>query len=53
MTGPALHHIPGRTKSLPPLRVGIGGPVGSGKTTLLEMLCKAMHPRYDLIAITN
>ena len=49
----ALHHIPHRTKSLPPLRVGIGGPVGSGKTTLLEMLCKTMRERYDLIAITN
>ncbi|MDL5030314.1 urease accessory protein UreG [Pelomonas sp. APW6] len=49
----ALHHIPGRRKSLPPLRVGIGGPVGSGKTTLLEMLCKAMRERWDLIAITN
>ncbi len=42
-----------RTKKLPPLRVGIGGPVGSGKTTLLEMLCKTMRTRYDLIAITN
>lgn len=49
----ALHHIPNRTKKLPPLRVGIGGPVGSGKTTLLEMLCKTMRDRYDLIAITN
>jgi urease accessory protein len=49
----ALHHIAHRTKSLPPLRVGIGGPVGSGKTTLLEMLCKAMRERYDLVAITN
>jgi urease accessory protein len=49
----ALHHIPNRTKSLPPLRVGIGGPVGSGKTTLLEMLCKAMREQYDLVAITN
>jgi len=49
----ALHHIPGRSKKLPPLRVGIGGPVGSGKTTLLEMLCKAMREHYDLIAITN
>ncbi len=48
-----LHHIPHRTKHLPPLRVGIGGPVGSGKTTLLEMLCKAMRDRYDLVAITN
>jgi urease accessory protein len=48
-----LHHIPHRDKKLPPLRVGIGGPVGSGKTTLLEMLCKAMRDKYDLIAITN
>ena len=49
----ALHHIKNRTKKLPPLRVGIGGPVGSGKTTLLEMLCKDMRARWDLIAITN
>jgi urease accessory protein len=48
-----LHHIKNRTKKLPPLRVGIGGPVGSGKTTLLEMLCKAMKSKYDLVAITN
>ncbi len=48
-----LHHIPHRTKRLPPLRVGIGGPVGSGKTTLLEMLCKAMRTRYDLVVVTN
>ncbi|MBP6020055.1 MAG: urease accessory protein UreG [Burkholderiaceae bacterium] len=47
-------HTPGtRTKKLPPLRVGVGGPVGSGKTTLLEMLCKRMSAHYDLIAITN
>jgi len=52
MTSP-LHHIPNRSKKLPPLRVGIGGPVGSGKTTLLEMLCKAMREQYDLVAITN
>ena len=48
-----LRHIPHRHKELPPLRVGIGGPVGSGKTTLLEMLCKAMRDQYDLVAITN
>ena len=48
-----MHHIPNRTKKLPPLRVGIGGPVGSGKTTILEMLCKAMREKWDLIAITN
>ena len=52
MTTP-LHHIANRSKKLPPLRVGIGGPVGSGKSTLLEMLCKAMRDNYDLIAITN
>lgn len=52
-TETALHHIPQRQKKLPPLRVGVGGPVGSGKTTLLEMLCKAMCKQYDLVAITN
>ena len=52
MTTP-LHHIANRSKKLPPLRVGIGGPVGSGKTSLLELLCKAMRDNYDLIAITN
>jgi len=52
-TRTTLHHIPGRSKKLPPLRVGIGGPVGSGKTTLLEKLCKAMRDKYDLVAITN
>ncbi|MHC1480418.1 urease accessory protein UreG [Frateuria aurantia] len=46
-------NLPARQKPLPPLRVGIGGPVGSGKTTLLEMLCKAMRERYDLVVITN
>ncbi|HEY8050316.1 MAG TPA: GTP-binding protein, partial [Ramlibacter sp.] len=47
---PSIAH---RTKRLPPLRVGIGGPVGSGKTTLLEKLCKAMRGKWDLVAITN
>ena len=42
-----------RSKSIPPLRVGIGGPVGTGKTTLVEMLCKKMRDRYDLVVITN
>ena len=50
---PLLHSIPGRRKRMPPLRVGIGGPVGSGKTTLLEMLCKSMRTRYELIVVTN
>ncbi|MBW4048381.1 MAG: urease accessory protein UreG [Proteobacteria bacterium] len=49
----ALHAVPNRSKHLPPLRVGIGGPVGSGKTTLLEMLCKAMRGNYDLVVVTN
>ena len=49
----ALHAIPRRTKKLPPLRVGVGGPVGSGKTTLVEMLCKAMRDRWDLVVVTN
>jgi urease accessory protein len=49
----ALHTIAHRTKKLPPLRVGVGGPVGSGKTTLVEMLCKTMRERYDLVVVTN
>jgi urease accessory protein len=48
-----LHSIPRRTKKLPPLRVGVGGPVGSGKTTLVEMLCKTMRAQYDLVVVTN
>jgi urease accessory protein len=48
-----LHNIARRTKRLPPLRVGVGGPVGSGKTTLVEMLCKSMRERWDLVVVTN
>ena len=48
-----LHAIARRTKTLPPLRVGVGGPVGSGKTTLVEKLCKAMRERWDLVVVTN
>lgn len=50
---PALHTIAHRTKKLPPLRVGVGGPVGSGKTTLVEKLCKTMRERWDLLVVTN
>ncbi|NYT63767.1 urease accessory protein UreG [Alcaligenaceae bacterium] len=50
---PSSSSAPLRTKSLPVLRIGVGGPVGSGKTTLLEMLCKKMSVKYDIIAITN
>jgi urease accessory protein len=53
MHASSLHSIPGRSKRLPPLRVGVGGPVGSGKTTLVEMLCKSMRGRYDLVVVTN
>ena len=53
MTTSALHSIPGRSKKLPPLRVGVGGPVGSGKTTLVEMLCKGLRDSYDLVVVTN
>jgi urease accessory protein len=42
-----------RTKKIPPLRIGVGGPVGTGKTTLVEMLCKVMRDRYDIVVITN
>jgi urease accessory protein len=42
-----------RTKKVPALRIGVGGPVGTGKTTLVEMLCKAMRDRYDIVVITN
>lgn len=48
-----ISQLPTRSKKLPPLRVGVGGPVGSGKTSMLEAICKAMHPEYDLVVITN
>jgi urease accessory protein len=35
------------------LRIGIGGPVGAGKTALLEHLCRNLHDRIDICAITN
>jgi urease accessory protein len=38
---------------MPPLRVGIAGPVGSGKTALIDALCKAMRADYQLAVVTN
>jgi len=35
------------------LRIGIGGPVGAGKTALMEHLCKVLHGRCEICAITN
>ena len=48
-----LHHIAHRSKRLPPLRVGVGGPVGSGKTALVERLCKTLRQDYDIAVVTN
>ena len=41
------------TKSKPPLRLGIGGPVGSGKTAFVRSLCMALKDRFDIAVITN
>jgi len=38
---------------LPPVKVGIGGPVGSGKTALLDVLCKRMAGRHRIAVVTN
>eukprot|EP01036_Dinobryon_divergens_P038425 gene38425-50452_t len=47
----ALHHIAHRTKKLPPLRVGIGGPVGSGKTTLFNSILGQISPDAGAIEL--
>ena len=39
--------------ALPPLRVGIGGPVGSGKTALTLALCRRLRDRVNLAVVTN
>ena len=44
---------PRRSKKLPALRVGVGGPVGSGKTHLTWALCTALRERYNVATITN
>lgn len=38
---------------MPPVKIGIGGPVGSGKTALLDTLCKRLRDRYHLAVVTN
>ena len=38
---------------MPPVKVGIGGPVGSGKTALLDVLCKRMAGRHRIAVVTN
>jgi urease accessory protein len=40
-------------QKIPPLRVGIGGPVGSGKTALTLALCRAMRERHEIAVVTN
>jgi len=40
-------------QKIPPLRVGIGGPVGSGKTALTLALCRAMRDRHEIAVVTN
>src|SRR5215831_17583831 len=38
---------------MPPVRIGVGGPVGSGKTALVDALCKRMRDAYKLGVVTN
>jgi urease accessory protein len=33
--------------------VGVGGPVGSGKTALMLQLCRRLHERLKIAAVTN
>ncbi|CAH2809427.1 MAG: Urease accessory protein UreG [uncultured Caballeronia sp.] len=47
MNAPVYSAAARRSKKLPPLRVGVGGPVGSGKTTLLEGDARKIRPRRD------
>lgn len=43
----------GDSDPMPPLRIGIGGPVGSGKTALVAALCKTLGSAYDIAVVTN
>src|SRR5882672_9456962 len=38
---------------VPPLRVGVAGPVGSGKTALVDALCKALRDEFRIAVVTN
>jgi urease accessory protein len=39
--------------AVPPLRVGVAGPVGSGKTALVDALCKHLRSSYEIAVVTN
>ena len=41
------------TRSKPPLRLGIGGPVGSGKTALVRSMCMTLRDQFNIAVITN
>ena len=47
----ALHHIPNRTKKLPPLRVGIGGPVGSGNCASMRSMASRLMEASSRMAV--
>ncbi len=38
---------------LPPLIIGVGGPVGTGKTTLIEKMCKQLASDFEIAVVTN
>jgi urease accessory protein len=39
--------------AVPPLRVGVAGPVGSGKTALVDALCKHLRSSFEIAVVTN
>lgn len=38
---------------MPPIIIGVGGPVGSGKTALIDTLCKRLRDDLRVAVITN
>jgi urease accessory protein len=38
---------------MPPVKIGVGGPVGAGKTQLIERLTRALSQEISMAAITN